>query len=124
MQQSTYQWQNYPDVMGEAIEIHNSVIRTNLKITGGNSDTKIYLICIGYEVKTEGDSFMVAFHSPVSAMWWCIFVQEGLLHANWPGASFPDEPSYHISCFIGVTLCMRDERRKRKCSIRIERSFC
>lgn len=58
--------------MSEAIEIHNQIIRDNIKITGG------------FEVKTEGDSFMVAFHSPVSAVWWCLFVQEALVNANWP----------------------------------------
>lgn len=28
---------------------------------------------------------MVAFHSPVSAVYWCLFVQEALLNAPWPG---------------------------------------
>jgi adenylate cyclase len=54
------------------MEMHNNILRENLKLTGG------------YEVKTEGDSFMVAFHSPVSAVWWCLFAQEALLNANWP----------------------------------------
>jgi class 3 adenylate cyclase len=72
VQCSTYQWEKFPHLMSEAMEIHNNIMRSNLKVTGG------------YEVKTEGDSFMVAFHSPVSAVWWCLFVQEGLLHAQWP----------------------------------------
>ena len=29
----------------------------------------------GYEVKTEGDAFMVAFADPVSAMRWCLEIQ-------------------------------------------------
>ena len=72
VQQSTYQWEHFSHIMGEAIELHNNIMRSNLKTTGG------------YEVKTEGDSFMVAFHSPVSAVWWTLFVQEALLNAPWP----------------------------------------
>lgn len=70
---STAQWDKFPAFMSAAMEIHNSILRDNLTLTGG------------YEVKTEGDSFMVAFHSPISAVWWCLFVQEALVAANWPG---------------------------------------
>lgn len=72
VQQSTYQWEQFPDSMSEAMEIHNQVLREKLQITGG------------YEVKTEGDSFMVAFRTPVTAVWWCLFCQEALMNANWP----------------------------------------
>jgi hypothetical protein len=27
---------------------------------------------------------MVAFHTPLSAVWWCIFVQQALMEADWP----------------------------------------
>jgi class 3 adenylate cyclase len=72
VQSSTYQWEHYPEEMSLAMEQHNTVIREQIRKTGG------------YEVKTEGDSFMVAFHSPVSAVWFCCFVQEALLRAQWP----------------------------------------
>jgi predicted ATPase/class 3 adenylate cyclase len=40
----------------------------------------------GYEVKSQGDAFMVAFASPVEAVHWCLRAQEALLHASWPRA--------------------------------------
>jgi adenylate cyclase len=44
--------------------------------------------CNGYEVKTEGDSFMVAFSSTVDACKWCLTVQQQLLQVNWPQALY------------------------------------
>ena len=46
---STLLWDSYPAPMRSAIKIHNTIMRRQLRITGG------------YEVKTEGDAFMVAF---------------------------------------------------------------
>jgi hypothetical protein len=34
VQQSTNQWQNYPEIMGEAMELHNRILRENIKVTG------------------------------------------------------------------------------------------
>ncbi|SCV03528.1 LAMI_0H08878g1_1 [Lachancea mirantina] len=69
---STFLWELFPDAMRSAIKIHNDIMRRNLRIFGG------------YEVKTEGDAFMVAFPTPITALVWCLSVQLKLLDAEWP----------------------------------------
>ncbi|ODV80604.1 adenylate cyclase [Suhomyces tanzawaensis NRRL Y-17324] len=69
---STLLWDTYPASMRSAIKTHNSIMRRQLRIVGG------------YEVKTEGDAFMVSFPSPTSALLWCFNVQQNLLTADWP----------------------------------------
>ncbi|CUM66551.1 uncharacterized protein PRCAT00004220001 [Priceomyces carsonii] len=69
---STLLWDTYPVPMRSAIKIHNSIMRRQLRIVGG------------YEVKTEGDAFMVSFSSPTSALLWCFNVQQKLMAADWP----------------------------------------
>lgn len=69
---STLLWDNYLSAMRSAIKTHNSIMRRQLRIVGG------------YEVKTEGDAFMVSFPTPISALIWCINVQLQLLSADWP----------------------------------------
>lgn len=39
-------------------------------------------IFYGYEVSTEGDAFLVAFHEPFDAAAWCLCVQLAL-HCKW-----------------------------------------
>ncbi|KAL7663108.1 Adenylate cyclase [[Candida] zeylanoides] len=69
---STLLWDAYPVAMRSAIKIHNAIMRRQLRIVGG------------YEVKTEGDAFMVSFPSPSSALLWCFNVQQQLITADWP----------------------------------------
>lgn len=69
---STFLWEMFPDAMRTAIKTHNDVMRRQLRIFGG------------YEVKTEGDAFMVTFPTPTSALVWCLSVQLKLLDAQWP----------------------------------------
>ncbi|KAG7660361.1 uncharacterized protein J8A68_006128 [[Candida] subhashii] len=69
---STLLWDSYPAPMRSAIKTHNTIMRRQLRIVGG------------YEVKTEGDAFMVAFPSPTAALLWCFNVQQNLLTADWP----------------------------------------
>jgi adenylate cyclase len=69
---STQLWEAFPDAMRTAIRLHNEVMRRQLRIIGG------------FEVKTEGDAFMVAFPTPTSALLWCFAVQTQLLQVNWP----------------------------------------
>lgn len=49
-----------------------------------NGHVDFITIAGGYEVKSDGDSFMVAFSSVFSAVTYCMSVQEALLGADWP----------------------------------------
>lgn len=72
IKKSTSLWETCPDAMRSAIQIHNDVLRRQLGIIGG------------YEVKTEGDAFMVAFSTTTAALLWCFNCQSQLLEAEWP----------------------------------------
>ena len=69
---STLLWETYPNAMRSAIKLHNEVMRRQLRIIGG------------YEVKTEGDAFMVSFPTATSALLWSFAVQSQLLEVQWP----------------------------------------
>ncbi|RMZ75018.1 hypothetical protein DV737_g5526, partial [Chaetothyriales sp. CBS 132003] len=69
---STALWEILPVPMRSAIMMHNELMRRQLRIIGG------------YEVKTEGDAFMVAFPTVTSAMLWCFSCQSHLLELEWP----------------------------------------
>ncbi|CCG83410.1 Adenylate cyclase AcyA [Taphrina deformans PYCC 5710] len=69
---STLLWETHPVAMRSAIKIHNGIMRRQLRSIGG------------YEVKTEGDAFMVCFPTTTSALFWCFTVQTQLLVADWP----------------------------------------
>ncbi|EFC41354.1 predicted protein [Naegleria gruberi] len=72
VQSSTKLWQNNEKAMRNALEIHDKIMRKNLELFRG------------YEVKTNGDSFFVAFKDPFDAVLWSLTVQLDLLNANWP----------------------------------------
>jgi len=69
---STLLWETYPIPMRSAIKMHNELMRRHLRIIGG------------YEVKTEGDAFMVSFPTVTSALLWCFTIQTQLLEVLWP----------------------------------------
>lgn len=69
----------------------------------------------GYEVKTEGDAFMVAFQTAAAAVKWCLSVQLQLLEADWPkeilesteGASvYDDESDQSTLLYRGISVRM------------------
>ncbi|PNY29327.1 Adenylate cyclase, partial [Tolypocladium capitatum] len=82
---STTLWEMYPSAMRSAIKLHNEVMRRQLRRIGG------------YEVKTEGDAFMVSFPTATSALLWCFAVQLQLLDVSWPSEilnSMSGQPIY------------------------------
>lgn len=50
----------------QAVDLHDKVLRQYLSDFGG------------YEVTTEGDAFLVAFHDPAEAVGYCLTVQLAL----------------------------------------------
>lgn len=68
---STALWETNPG-MQNAMRIHHELMRRLIRAFDG------------YEVKTEGDAFMVSFFSVTSAVLWCFTVQLELLRADWP----------------------------------------
>eukprot|EP00756_Hemistasia_phaeocysticola_P000181 Hpha_TRINITY_DN10122_c0_g1::TRINITY_DN10122_c0_g1_i1::g.131622::m.131622 len=74
VQSSTFLWDRETDAMWEALTSHNQVMR---QLIADNA---------GYEVKTEGDAFMVAFSDPACAVRFCKSVQIELLGVDWPAA--------------------------------------
>ncbi|CAG9461611.1 unnamed protein product [Pedinophyceae sp. YPF-701] len=73
VEDSTKLWEDMPEVMAAANAMHDAIMRRNLGRW------------FGYEVTTEGDSFLLAFHEPADAVGWCLSVQQELMAADWPG---------------------------------------
>jgi adenylate cyclase len=69
---STAMWERSPSAMVSAMNLHDSMIR---KVTEVNQ---------GYEVKQNGDGFMIAFPTATAAVQFCLDVQEQLLDERWP----------------------------------------
>lgn len=72
VQGSTSLWEEHPDAMRVALVLHDELFRQVLAEHGG------------YEVKTEGDAFMVAFPAARPALAWCRDVQVALAELEWP----------------------------------------
>eukprot|EP01063_Lacrimia_lanifica_P016802 TRINITY_DN2337_c2_g1_i1.p1 TRINITY_DN2337_c2_g1~~TRINITY_DN2337_c2_g1_i1.p1 ORF type:complete len:1243 (+),score=325.55 TRINITY_DN2337_c2_g1_i1:91-3729(+) len=69
---STILWDKAPKSMAKALSIHNRIVRQCIRMYDGQ------------EIKTVGDSFMVAFLAADSACLFGMAVQEALLGAEWP----------------------------------------
>ena len=69
---STSLWENFPSIMPKTIETHHSICR------------RVIIENNGYEVKTEGDAFMIAFHQPIDAVRFATKTQLLLLKQKWP----------------------------------------
>ncbi len=69
---STDIWDSKPQAMAKAMAKHDEMVR-NLMVRHQ-----------GYEVKQNGDGFMIAFQTAVSALEFCLEVQHELLEVEWP----------------------------------------
>ena len=73
IQSSTMLWDQASE-MNIALATHNTIMRNNLNKHNG------------YEVKTIGDAFMVAFNSCFEAVNFSLNVQLDLVHSDWPSS--------------------------------------
>jgi class 3 adenylate cyclase/tetratricopeptide (TPR) repeat protein len=78
IQGSTALWERFGDEFAPALQLHHQTIRACITANEG------------YEVKTEGDAFMVAFSSAASALRFCAQAQLALHRAAWPEALLED----------------------------------
>ncbi|GIL88278.1 hypothetical protein Vretifemale_16198 [Volvox reticuliferus] len=84
IQNSTVLWESLPaEIMDVALRCHNEVLRGLLHE------------CKGYESATEGDAFILAFHSVEDAARYAVAAQERLLTAPWP-----TEMLFHPDCEV------------------------
>ncbi|ORX53399.1 L domain-like protein [Piromyces finnis] len=81
---STALWETHAIAMRNSIKLHNMRMRALLKQYGG------------YEVKTDGDSFMVSFVDLMSAVQWCLDVQTELIKIDWPPEILESEDGEEI----------------------------
>ena len=77
---STQIWEIAPEGMRAGLQIHNAVMRDVMRMCGG------------YEVKTIGDAFMIAFASTCDGVAFGLRVQERLFEAEWPASLLEDAP--------------------------------
>ena len=77
---STEIWEIAPEGMRAGLQIHNAVVR------------EVMRMCGGYEVKTIGDAFMIAFASTCDGVAFGLRVQERLFEADWPASLLEDAP--------------------------------
>ncbi len=79
IQGSTALWEYFGKSFKPLLDRHNAIVRAAIAKYGG------------YEVKTEGDAFMVAFGEALSAVRFCLEVQEQLHAAPWPPSLLEEE---------------------------------
>lgn len=93
---STKIWNHKSNAMRIAIKQHYETVRRLLRIHRG------------YEMKNEGDSFVIAFQNPFAALRFCIAVQEHLLNFEyWPQEILNFIPTKPVYSEDGKTLLYR-----------------
>ena len=91
---STSLWANEPKGMARSLKIHNSVIRDAIRTHQG------------YEVKTIGDAFMVAFETIEDGVKFGLAVQQNLHNCAWPSSllRYPQAARDEYGVWGGITV--------------------
>lgn len=101
VQGSTELWEWNGRAMAQATNIHDTLLRRLLPEH------------FGYEVVTEGDSFLCAFHDAVDATRWALQVQTELMEANWPAELDGNAHSAtEVRSLLSEKLCVPEEAGK------------
>ncbi|KAL9646164.1 hypothetical protein ABK040_008041 [Willaertia magna] len=82
IQNSTKLWAALGKKMEKILSVHNEIIRKNIEIFSG------------YEVKTQGDSFMVAFKNPSQALLCAVKIQRDLILGKWDEELISEESDW------------------------------
>ncbi|KAJ9524753.1 hypothetical protein QJQ45_024359 [Haematococcus lacustris] len=95
IQDSTVIWETLPaDVTDQAVKLHHEVIRHSS------------IAHRGYECCTEGDSFILAFHTPNDAARFAVAAQAALVLAPWPQQLYELEVSGSgLTCKLQAQHC-------------------
>ncbi len=88
IQGSTALWEHFGKEFEPLLDLHDALFRAAI------------VAHQGYEVKTEGDAFMVAFSDARNAVRFCLDVQEQLHEADWPETLLNAEA---LQSFAGVS---------------------
>jgi len=91
---STTLWEAEEEIARHSLHAHDAVMRAALQKHGG------------YEVKTEGDAFMVAFPLPSQALRFCVEVQRNLHEHPWSDALLARPEAEIGSGFRGLRVRM------------------
>ena len=102
VQSSTELWEREPAAMQQALELHNGLLR------------RIMLRFCGYEVKTEGDAFMVAFRHTMDALNWCLVSQILLLLLHYPQGILDIFPAIDNEVYDTAALSAEDRNNQEE----------
>lgn len=80
---STALWEWDREAMDAATKVHDRIMRSRLGAF------------YGYEVNTEGDSFLVAFHEPADAIAWAVTTQQAEQHVDQDSVFHPSSLQSH-----------------------------
>ncbi|KNC51320.1 adenylate and Guanylate cyclase catalytic domain-containing protein [Thecamonas trahens ATCC 50062] len=94
IESSTMLWETDPAAMIDVLETHNAIMRDTMAATGG------------YEFKTEGDAFFVAYTNVEDVIAFCVYVQDALMATAWPAWLNEALPTGDPSVWNGVRVRM------------------
>lgn len=99
VQDSSRLWEKHGRHFEPVLALHNQLMREQIAAHGG------------YEVKTEGDAFMIAFADAAAALRFCAGTQLALSRAAWPAAVGPI--AVRMGAHTGEPIVSTDPRSAR-----------